>query len=119
MRRSKNQFDTLIEIPLVQQLLNTINADLDQIKKAVHMHNASIHQRLTAFEPIVNDVYHFLLIEIFFFYQKINQRNEHIIDDILLHPDCLVTILYESSPELVTNFLAEERFWKRTNRKFF
>jgi hypothetical protein len=79
------------------------------------MHNASIHQRLTAFEPIVNTVYHFLLIEIFFFYQKINHRNEHIVDDILLH---LVTILYENSPELVTSFLTEERFWKRTNRKF-
>lgn len=50
------EFDRLIENPLVQQLLNTFNADHNQIKKAVHMHNANIHQRLTAFQPIVNAV---------------------------------------------------------------
>ena len=52
------QFDSLIETPLVQQLLNTMNADPNQIKTAVHMHNATVHQRLTAFEPIVNAVCH-------------------------------------------------------------
>lgn len=50
------KFDRLIETPLVQQFLTTIDADPNQIKKAVHMHNATIHQRLTAFEPIVNAV---------------------------------------------------------------
>jgi hypothetical protein len=50
------KFDRLIETPLVRQFLTTIDADPNQIKQAVHMHNATIHQRLTAFEPIVNAV---------------------------------------------------------------
>jgi hypothetical protein len=56
LNKSIDQFDTIIETPLVQQLLNTLNANPNEIKKAVHMHNASIHQRLTAFKPIVNAV---------------------------------------------------------------
>jgi hypothetical protein len=96
-------------------LLNTLNANPNEIKKAVHMHNASIHQRLTAFKPIVNAVCQCHLPEMFssfFFFFKVRDRSEHLIDDILSHPDRLVTILFEHSPELVTDFLTKKGFGK-------
>lgn len=47
-----------------------------------------------------------------FFLLKIDNQNEHIIDEILSKPDDLITILYENSPELVTNFLTKKGFGK-------
>lgn len=52
------------------------------------------------------------LYDLFFFLLKIDNQNEHIIDEILSKPDDLITILYENSPELVTNFLTKKGFGK-------
>jgi hypothetical protein len=43
---------------------------------------------------------------------KVRDRSEHLIDDILSHPDRIVTILFEYSPELVNDFLTKKGFGK-------
>ncbi len=60
-----------------------------------------------------------ILPEIFScFLFKVRNRSEHLIDDILSHPDRLVTILFEHSPELVTDFLTKKGFGKNQLENF-
>jgi sulfite reductase alpha subunit-like flavoprotein len=49
---------------------------------------------------------------------KVHHRSEHIVDDILSHPDRLISILYENSPELLTNFLTTQGFGREQLKNF-
>ena len=57
----------------------------DRIRRRIHgpghMHYDTLNQKFIAFQPILT---------------AIHGRNEHIIDEILLHPDRIISILFEN-----------------------